>query len=99
MLFDRKVTEDDWSCGKGYKHYSMGNLLNKNVTSEKNDLFPRKKKNLIYCDGIQFFKEKRKTQFLHKNLLIYHGLQDLIPVLCVTDTSTCSIILFEHVNC
>lgn len=45
MLFDRKVTEDDWSCGKGYKYYSMGNLLNKNVTSEKNDLFPRKKEN------------------------------------------------------
>lgn len=46
MLFDRKVTEDDWSYGKGYKHYSRGNLLNKNVTSEKNDLLSEKEKKL-----------------------------------------------------
>lgn len=32
-LLDRKVTENDCNCGMCHKHYSMGNLLNKNVTA------------------------------------------------------------------
>lgn len=67
MLLDRKVTEGVCSCGKGYKHYSRGNSLNKNVTSEKKMTSFRERKKIKYTVMVfNVLKKKEKLSFYTK---------------------------------